>query len=357
MKIGLMAYNLTVHSGQTRFLVNIAMGLKKKGYDVCIYSLGIDEKIKNIFDNNKICYYAGNFSANIFSKLRMITYNLKLAKKLANIIKANDFMDYYVALQDEAIPVIKFIKNNDKKYVYISNGDLSLLFFNQQYMLEYGFLWKYLSYTMVKRVWNNSKLASMYDMVLGNSNFTSNIMSFIYNIPVSGYVYPPVDDAFKPTKYREEKEYCLAILRNVMEPGYPYIKKLSDKIKIKVVGNASIEGADNLGFVSEKELIDLYSGAKVTLSINPQEFYGYTTVESLKCGTPVIAFNNGGAQEIIQNNFNGWLFNRKTELMSTAYSIMNHGYDPQVRANALASSKNYSVETSADKLLYYLNSL
>jgi len=43
-----------------------------------------------------------------------------------------------------------------------------------------------------------------------------------------------------------------------------------------------------------------------------EEDFGIMVVEALSSGTPVIAFNKGGATETIKNNINGILFNEQS---------------------------------------------
>ncbi|MGC8725543.1 MAG: glycosyltransferase [Thermoplasmata archaeon] len=314
----------------------------------------IDDQIKDYFDKNKICYKTVYTAPSRYMNLFVLNYNLKLAKDLGALIKKNDNMDFYITLADESLPVIKYIKDLNKFFIYISNGDLSLLYFNKGYINRYGLIWKYLSRSMVKHIWQNAELSKMYDLLLGNSAFTSNLMSFIYNMPFSGYVYPPIGENIHPTNYKENTSYAIAILRNEMEPAYHYIKSIAKKINVKVIGGANVENAENLGFIPENRLIDLYSGANVTLSLNPQEFFGYPIVESLRCKTPVMAFNTGGASEIIKNYYNGWLINDSKELAEKLYDIIKMD-NQEMRENALKSSNNYTIEASTKKLLNYLN--
>jgi glycosyltransferase involved in cell wall biosynthesis len=66
-----------------------------------------------------------------------------------------------------------------------------------------------------------------------------------------------------------------------------------------------------LGRVSNEAQIKLYSEAQAF--INPQEEdFGITMVESLASGRPVIAFNKGGAREIVEVGINGLLFDEQT---------------------------------------------
>ena len=50
----------------------------------------------------------------------------------------------------------------------------------------------------------------------------------------------------------------------------------------------------------------LYSLADVTIVPSKMEVLGQTALESLACGTPVVAFNNTGLSDIIIHKKNGY---------------------------------------------------
>jgi glycosyltransferase involved in cell wall biosynthesis len=56
-------------------------------------------------------------------------------------------------------------------------------------------------------------------------------------------------------------------------------------------------------------LVKLYKGAKGFLALSQDEDFGITPVESMLCGTPVIAFNGGGYKETVVDGKTGILFN------------------------------------------------
>ena len=68
-------------------------------------------------------------------------------------------------------------------------------------------------------------------------------------------------------------------------------------------------GVEFLGQVSDEELAKLYKGAKGFLALSQDEDFGITPVESMLCGTPVIAFNGGGYIEPVIDGKTGVLFN------------------------------------------------
>lgn len=69
------------------------------------------------------------------------------------------------------------------------------------------------------------------------------------------------------------------------------------------------------GELSFNEKLKLYQEAKVFLfPILWQEPFGLVVIEALSCGTPVIAYPNGGPSEIIKDGVNGFLVNSADEM-------------------------------------------
>jgi glycosyltransferase involved in cell wall biosynthesis len=63
----------------------------------------------------------------------------------------------------------------------------------------------------------------------------------------------------------------------------------------------------NMGWLSEEELRLIYSTADVTVTSSTQEAFGQTASESLASGTPVVAFDATGPQDIIDHKETGYL--------------------------------------------------
>lgn len=64
----------------------------------------------------------------------------------------------------------------------------------------------------------------------------------------------------------------------------------------------------NIGKVnSNKKLINLYSAADVMCVPSKQESFGQTALESLACGTPVVAYKTTGLLDIVDHKMNGYL--------------------------------------------------
>ena len=55
----------------------------------------------------------------------------------------------------------------------------------------------------------------------------------------------------------------------------------------------------------------LFKAADISVLTSKDEGISNSILESMACGTPVIATSKGGTNEIINNNFNGYILNHK----------------------------------------------
>lgn len=76
--------------------------------------------------------------------------------------------------------------------------------------------------------------------------------------------------------------------------------------------------------VDDVTLASLYQHAAATCCASRLEPFGLTAVESLACGTPVVAVNEGGFREIVVDGVNGRLVERDATLMGQAIDEVIH---------------------------------
>jgi glycosyltransferase involved in cell wall biosynthesis len=76
----------------------------------------------------------------------------------------------------------------------------------------------------------------------------------------------------------------------------------------------------------EKKLAVCYSSADVFLAPSLEDNLPYTVMESLACGTPVVAFTTGGIPDMVQHQYNGYLaeYRSSEDLASGIRWIYNH---------------------------------
>tara|TARA_Y100000310_G_scaffold339954_1_gene434242 strand:- start:498 stop:1589 length:1092 start_codon:yes stop_codon:yes gene_type:complete len=96
-----------------------------------------------------------------------------------------------------------------------------------------------------------------------------------------------------------------------------------------------------LGFLEEKEVISYYQHAKALIFPGIEDF-GMTPIEAQACGTPVIAYSEGGALETIIEGKTGCFFNQQTtEALDKAIQTFEttHFKPKDCRKNALKFDK------------------
>lgn len=141
---------------------------------------------------------------------------------------------------------------------------------------------------------------------------------------------------YKPKKNRKEKSNKIIIgLRSSYNPrkGIKVFEKIllflndqkkqiKNQFKFYIIGESPIikelkEKKISFSFKniinSEKELIEFYQKCDFFLNTSTGDLGPVMVNESLACGTPVVSSNNGVAHDLIQNYFNGFLTEEKTD--------------------------------------------
>ena len=77
------------------------------------------------------------------------------------------------------------------------------------------------------------------------------------------------------------------------------------------------------GYVSEEELVELYSRARAVIFIPFQEDYGFVTIEAFYSGKPVITFrDSGGASELVEDEKNGFVIEPCEEVLAEKIAFL-----------------------------------
>lgn len=95
---------------------------------------------------------------------------------------------------------------------------------------------------------------------------------------------------------------------------------IDEKIK-----NTGLTGRVKLiGFIKDEDLPNWYSAAKLTLYLSSYEGFGLPPLESLACGTPVIAGNNSSMKETIDGKFLVDVKNKEAILEKMKFLLTNN---------------------------------
>jgi glycosyltransferase involved in cell wall biosynthesis len=197
------------------------------------------------------------------------------------------------------------------------------------------------------RMWDRIA-AERADIYIANSKAVAHRIQKYYHRE-STLLYPPVNvENFTVAKKEDLKEYFLAGGRLVPYKRFDLLVKVFNAtgktLKIFGSGPAMPElkkmarpNIEFVGRVSDAELKKLYSECAAFL--NPQEEdFGITMIEALASGRPVIAYNKGGASEIIQHGKTGLLLDYQTweDFADAVIGFNPHAFDPaEIRASAL----------------------
>jgi len=168
------------------------------------------------------------------------------------------------------------------------------------------------------------KVAQRPDKILTISNHIAMRIRKCYGRSAE-ILHPPLDTKiFYLDSNIRKQSYFLAAGRLLHYKKFDLVIKAFNKLNLplKIVGQgpeidrlkkmATSPKIEFLGFVkSDNEMRLLYSGARAFIFPQVEDF-GLVAVEAQICGTPVIAFAQGGALDIINHSQNGLLFAEQT---------------------------------------------
>lgn len=169
---------------------------------------------------------------------------------------------------------------------------------------------------------------------------------------------PSRKDLHKGTQYLLDS---LELLRQRMEAD-------ADKIELVIFGNRGTEGVPDFPFKTsflgtinnDKQLAQYYAAADAFLIPSLEDNLPYTVMESLSCGTPVIAFTTGGIPDMVHHQYNGYLANYKSAESFTDGMewIIKHPEQERIQQQARQIIMNtFSEEVIAQKHIRLYESL
>jgi glycosyltransferase involved in cell wall biosynthesis len=189
------------------------------------------------------------------------------------------------------------------------------------------------------------------DKFVANSKAVQERIKNYYNREAE-VIYPPVSTTAEllPKKGRE---FFLVGGRIISYKKFDLVVQAFNKLNLPLkvfgtgpwLGQAKHQANKNIEFqgpVSESEKFQLFSQAKAF--INPQvEDFGITAVEAMHMGTPVIAYQAGGALETIQDGLTGVFF-RDQDWQAMADSVIrfeSQNFNPEyIRQHASRFSED-----------------
>lgn len=173
-------------------------------------------------------------------------------------------------------------------------------------------------------------------------------------------VCPPGIDIsiFKARGFRKQKNLLFVGSKSDPIDGYDLLEKAlnrfpkSKRPKVKFVTWKS----KNNERISEKELAKIYETSYVTMCMSRFETFGLIPLESMACGTPVIATDVGGHRETIINGVTGYLVEPEPfDIANAIKTLLDDGKYLKMSHNAIIHvRKNWSNEKRSLDFLTYI---
>ena len=116
--------------------------------------------------------------------------------------------------------------------------------------------------------------------------------------------------ALDPTKGHDRAVDAVALLPREQRPALTIVYERSDPVyegRLRDRAQAKEVELDLRSRISDEELAELYSSARVMIAAAPLEPLGLTVLESIAAGTPVVALRQGGYRETVTDQVNGVL--------------------------------------------------
>lgn len=208
----------------------------------------------------------------------------------------------------------------------------------------------------------------MADKILCNSYFSMESIARAYG-KYATVCYLGVDDTvFNLKENINKKDSVISVGALHPNKGHSLIVRsialLDNKPDLNIVYDREVGGykkellelSKDLGVnlklhyqISDKQLAELYRLAKATVCAAELEPFGFTPIESMACGTPVVAVKEGGYRETITDS-SGVFAQRDSQSIADAISKVlksTHYYDraKEISANTL---KNWSWQNSIE---------
>ena len=165
-------------------------------------------------------------------------------------------------------------------------------------------------------------------------------------------------------------ETMLFVGRLIQSKGPDVAVKLAEELKkpIQVVGDIRAGKDDKTfggklvekinqskfakyqGFIPHSEISSVFSNAKLLLfPISEPEGFGLTIIESMACGTPVVAYNLGAVSEIIEDGKNGFLcppgdYDSLIKAAEKIYNLSDEAYKQMRLACRKKVSEKYTLD-------------
>lgn len=331
-----------------------------------VYTLAYNQKV--IDENFAGTKVVGSLIMKIPGFLRKF-YKL-LFPIFPRLVERWDFSEYDLIISSSSAYMHGLVTNLGTKHVcYYHSPTRYLWDWHFNYIKELGLIWPFSK--IVKRLLDRQRewdflAAQRPELVLGNSEYIVKRINKFYRRDAC-VLYPPVStDRFKPQ--RDKGDFYLYVgtlspYKNV-ELAVKYFSTTNKKFLVvgqgKDLNRLKALAADNISFVTDatnEEVAGFMQNAKGFIFPGEDDF-GIVMVEALASGTPVFAFNKGGATEIVDHGKTGRLFSENNlESFSKEFARFEKELDKFQHQDMLEQAQKFTNKNFLEGLADYCDQI
>jgi len=287
--------------------------------------------VKYFKRKHKVTVYALKFNPINFPELKSVVKVIDASPKLGDDKLSTILEVFAVTNMGKRIPMNHDLYNfhifptnfiDRKPNVWTAQEPPRMLYdLYQETLDELNFFERMIAriYFKILRCWDAKKTKKNVQKMIVNSNHSKKYIDGLYNKD-SQVIYPGIDERLLKIKKKVDENLLITVGRlygvkrvDLILKAFKLILKKKPEMRLAVIGEGPeksnlirlseelgiINGVIFTGEVSEKELIEYYSKAKLTIYMPKREMFGIVPMESIASGTPVIGVNEGGFTEII----------------------------------------------------------
>lgn len=324
MKILQLVYT-TGLSGAEKYVIDIIPGLKEHDIDCHLICVGPKYRTQELNEYCDLAKKKGITTTLIITRFR--TEYISIAKFLNQYIRKNEISIIHSHLFNADILAVLTKKLFNRKIFLLSTKHG----YSEKYLLKYKNnpgkiphdFYYYTTRFIIKQIDLNVTVSKSVSNLYYNIKLTSERMRYIHhgvNIPQSNNIEIPAISG-------EPKVLVVGRLEEIKGHSHlidalPIVVKKYPDLKVLFLGNGSLRNkliaqATELSISNNVEFLGFQNPAnyspicKVMVIPSLYEAFGLVYIEGFALKIPVIAFDVGGAKEIIKDNETGFLVNQE----------------------------------------------
>lgn len=364
MKIAVVVpYVMKVEGNRVAFL--IARDLARR-HDVTLFAhtvvRGVVEDVRRIINQAEFKYindvgrgqYGIKFALE-FQFLRRKTH------QLSKFMKKSGEFDHVIVIANEGHWLPLYFKDHKRTKFHLlvmelhDHGIVSLMNSHADARMVTGVLAS--PFYGIFKLFERRRFLS-FNKIYSNSTWTKTLFEYLYGIPVSDVLFTIDTEFFTLPDTFDNDERFIAVptvsLKN--DPvGQKVIRRLiSENVNIKCYGPMRIDGAENLGYLSDTDMVKVLGKASATLFLFNYEALGLVPFESLSCGTPVITYDKQGPGLELKDNPNVTFAKSYDEIYRSCEHFLSQDKDLGYARKCRESVMKYESTNVADILETHL---